>query len=45
MTFSNWHDGEPNGWNDDTAHCLELTYDKWNAQNCNEKRKFICESQ
>ena len=46
MAFNNWNYGETNNdWNGNTTHCLELNDDKWSVQNCNEKRKFICESQ
>ncbi|TMW49790.1 hypothetical protein DOY81_005147, partial [Sarcophaga bullata] len=42
--FTKWRQGEPNNVYGN-EHCIELLSDgQWNDNNCNLKRKFICEN-
>lgn len=46
LTYTNWDAGQPN--NDNTnQHCLEISGDrgfKWNDNECEEHKFFICET-
>lgn len=42
--FAKWRKGEPNNAFEN-EHCIELLSDgQWNDNNCDKKRKFICEN-
>ena len=44
LPYKNWQHGQPEGEN--TGYCLELRKEyayKWNAGNCKDKQKFVCE--
>ncbi|KAK3741516.1 hypothetical protein RRG08_018133 [Elysia crispata] len=42
LDYSNWHDGEPNNWNN-IQDCVELTTSgKWNNRNCENGYGVVC---
>ncbi|KAF7670458.1 hypothetical protein LDENG_00124850 [Lucifuga dentata] len=42
--LSYWNEGQPDNWNDneDCGQVLGSHYGRWNDENCDVKRKYIC---
>lgn len=47
VQYTNWRKGEPStrGWAGNSENCAEvfLSDGKWNDEDCNSKRLFVCE--
>lgn len=47
--YTNWRPGEPStrGWGGNIENCMEifLSDGKWNDEDCDSKRMYVCEKQ